>query len=167
MRSDEDEVCFFPEKELSLVRDDVLEEQVEARWRRVRELLLCWVEYDRQFWDSPAEQGKWESRQFTAYSQDLQIPIGTSELYFTNIMEYDNGTMPLDPDSDGDSVAMKPVFTDGVVSDYVMDLSLSDGLELFKYGTNPLDNDTDGDMMPDFYEHQRGWNETTITGLRS
>ncbi len=116
--------------------------------------------YDRQFWDSPAEQGKWESRQFTAYSQDLQIPIGTSELYFTNIMEYDNGTMPLDPDSDGDSVAMKPVFTDGVVSDYVMDLSLSDGLELFKYGTNPLDNDTDGDMMPDFYEHQRGWNET-------
>ena len=39
-------------------------------------------------------------------------------------------------------------------------MSLTDGRELFKYGTNPLDNDTDGDMMPDFYEHYRGWNET-------
>ena len=75
-------------------------------------------------------------------------------------MEFDNGTLPLEPDSDGDSIAMRPEFTDGVVTDYLRDFSLSDGLELFKYGTNPLDNDTDGDMMPDFYEHYRGWNET-------
>ena len=116
--------------------------------------------YDRQIWDTPAEQGKWDSREFSPYSQDLQISSGTTELYFTNIMEFDNGTLPLEPDSDGDSIAMRPEFTDGVVTDYLRDFSLSDGLELFKYGTNPLDNDTDGDMMPDFYEHYRGWNET-------
>ena len=81
-------------------------------------------------------------------------------MLFSNLMEYNNGTHPLDDDSDDDSSVMKPVFTNGVVTSYVKDSNLSDGREVFKYGTNPLDNDTDGDMMPDFYEYYRGWNET-------
>jgi hypothetical protein len=75
-------------------------------------------------------------------------------------MEYDNGTHPLDADSDDDSMIMEPVITNGEVTSYVQNMNLTDGREVFKYGTNPLDNDTDGDMMPDFYEYYRGWNET-------
>ncbi len=116
--------------------------------------------YGRQMGDTPAEQGAWESRIFYPHSEDRQITNGVTDLLFTNIMEFHNGTLPLNPDSDGDSIAMKPIFQDGFVIEYVRDLSLSDGLEIFKFGTNPLDNDTDGDMMPDFYEHYRGWNET-------
>ena len=56
-------------------------------------------------------------------------------------------------------MVMEPVFSGGIVIDYVQNLNLSDGRR-FKYGTNPLDNDTDGDMMPDFCEYYRGWNET-------
>ena len=84
---------------------------------------------------------------------------GANSPYFTNIMEYRNGTGPLDPDSDSDSVMMTPVIANGEVVDYRQDMSLSDGREMFKYGTNPLDNDTDGDMMPDFYS-STGLNET-------
>ena len=115
---------------------------------------------DRDFTDSPAIQGTWVERSFTAYPDDQQFGSGANSLYFTNLMEFHNGTSPLDSDSDSDSIVMTPVLQDGVVVDYVRDTSLSDGRELFKYGTNPLDNDTDGDMMPDFYEHFRGWNET-------
>ena len=116
--------------------------------------------FDRMIGDNPAEQGTWENREFSAYAPNQQISNGVTALYFTNIMEFHNGTKPLDPDSDSDAMAMIPVFQDGIMTDYVRDMSLSDGLEIFKYGTNPLDNDTDGDMMPDFYEHYRGWNET-------
>ena len=115
---------------------------------------------DREILDTPAIQGNWDSRVFAPLPEDQQFGNGASSLYFTNIMEYDNGTGPLDPDSDSDSILMTPVFMDGVVVDYRQDMSLSDGREMFKYGTNPLDNDTDGDMMPDFYEYYRGWNET-------
>ena len=87
--------------------------------------------------------GVWESRQFTEYSQEWQLGQGTQPLYFSNLMEYENGTHPLDEDSDDDSVAMKPVFVNGIVDSYVRDGNLSDGREIFKYGTNPLDNDTD------------------------
>jgi hypothetical protein len=116
--------------------------------------------FDRSIGDNPAEQGTWSDREFSAYAPDQQIANGVSALYFTNIMEFHNGTKPLDPDSDSDSLVMSPVFQDGVMTDYVRDMSLTDGREIFKYGSNPLDNDTDGDMMPDFYEHYRGWNET-------
>jgi hypothetical protein len=116
--------------------------------------------YDRQWIDDPAIQGTWDSRQFTSFSSEDQISNGFLGLFYGNLMEYNNGTHPLDPDSDDDSMVMKPVFTDGVVTSYVQDMNLSDGREIFKYGTNPLDNDTDGDMMPDFYEYYRGWNET-------
>ena len=116
--------------------------------------------FDRTISDSPASQGKWIERDFIPYHTDHQLENGASSLYFTNIMEYDNGTKPLDPDSDSDSLVMAPLFQDGIVVDYLQDMSLTDGRELFKYGTNPLDNDTDGDMMPDFYEYYRGWNET-------
>ena len=116
--------------------------------------------YDRQWEDVPATQGKWENRQFTPANIEDQISNGLVPLFFSNIMEYENGTLPLDADSDDDSMVMKPVFTNGEVTDYIQDMNLSDGREVFKYGTNPLDNDTDGDMMPDFYEYYRGWNET-------
>jgi len=116
--------------------------------------------YDRQWEDAPAIQGKWENRQFTSANIEDQISNGLVPLFFSNIMEYENGTLPLDSDSDDDSMVMKPVFTNGEVTDYIQDMNLSDGREVFKYGTNPLDNDTDGDMMPDFYEYYRGWNET-------
>ena len=116
--------------------------------------------FDREITDVPAPQGTWESRQFSEYELEGQIPQGVQSLLFSNLMEYNNGTHPLDDDSDDDSSVMKPVFTNGVVTSYVKDSNLSDGREVFKYGTNPLDNDTDGDMMPDFYEYYRGWNET-------
>ena len=115
---------------------------------------------DRQVLDSPAIQGVWEDREFFPYPQDQQFGNEAQSLYFTNLMEFHNGTGPLDPDSDSDSIIMTPVFHDGVIVDYIQDMSLSDGREIFKFGTNPLDNDTDGDMMPDFYEYFRGWNET-------
>ena len=115
---------------------------------------------DRQVLDSPAIQGVWEDREFSPYPQDQQFGNEAQSLYFTNLMEFHNGTGPLDPDSDSDSIIMTPVFHDGVIVDYIQDMSLSDGREIFKFGTNPLDNDTDGDMMPDFYEYFRGWNET-------
>ncbi len=85
---------------------------------------------DRGILDSPAIQGKWDSRIFTPYSQDKQFENGAAPLYFTNIMEYDNGTGPLDPDSDSDSIIMIPVIVEGVVVDYQQDMSLSDGREL-------------------------------------
>ncbi len=116
--------------------------------------------YDRQFNDQPATQGKWENRQFTPLATENQLSNGVLGLYFSNLMEYNNGTHPLDADSDDDSMIMEPVFTNGEVTSYVQNMNLTDGREVFKYGTNPLDNDTDGDMMPDFYEYYRGWNET-------
>ena len=115
--------------------------------------------YDRTWGDAPAEQGTWEDRQFTPAPVDQQIGQGFIGLYFSNLMEYDNGTHPLDPDTDDDSMVMEPIMQNGAVIDYVQNTNLSDGREVFKYGTNPLDNDTDGDMMPDFYEYYRGWNE--------
>lgn len=116
--------------------------------------------YDRTIVDQAANQGKWVDREFLPYANDQQIENGNSALYFTNMMEFLNGTHPMNPDSDGDSIVMRPTFQGDAISGYVSDPSLSDGREIFKYGTNPLDNDTDGDMMPDFYEHYRGWNET-------
>jgi hypothetical protein len=116
--------------------------------------------YDRQFSDQPATQGKWENRQFTSFGNENQISNGVLGLYYSNLMEYNNGTHPLDADSDDDSMIMEPIFTNGEVTSYVQNMNLTDGREVFKYGTNPLDNDTDGDMMPDFYEYYRGWNET-------
>ena len=115
--------------------------------------------YDRSWNDVPAPQGTWDERQFTPAPTEQQLEQGFLGLYFSNLMEYLNGTHPLDFDSDDDSRVMKPIIHNGAVIDYVMDTNLSDGREVFKYGTNPLDNDTDGDMMPDFYEYYRGWNE--------
>ena len=116
--------------------------------------------YDRNWDDVPAAQGKWSSREFSLSNNENQIEQGVLELYYTNLMEYGNGTHPLNDDTDGDSVVMVPIIENGLVTSYTRDTSLSDGREIFKYGTNPLDNDTDGDMMPDFYEYYRGWNET-------
>jgi len=116
--------------------------------------------FGRQFSDIPAKQGNWIDREFNQLQSDMQISSGVSDLLFTNIMEYLNGTEPMNPDSDSDSLIMSPIFDGPEVIDYVQDMSLSDGREIFKFGTNPLDNDTDGDMMPDYYEYYRGWNET-------
>ena len=116
--------------------------------------------YGREFSDTPATQGKWAEREFIESQTDLQISNGVNDLLFTNFMEYLNGTKPMDADSDSDSLLMTPIFNGSAIVDYVPDMSLSDGREIFKFGTNPLDNDTDGDMMPDYYEYYRGWNES-------
>ena len=88
------------------------------------------------------------------------IQQGVGDLPFTNWMEYENGTRPDLNDSDGDSVAYLTTVENGAVVAHERDYNLSDGREVFKYGTNPMDNDTDGDMIPDWYEHAKGWNET-------
>ena len=116
--------------------------------------------YDRTIFDTPATQGAWENREFTPGPAGDQIIPSYAELYFTNLMEYNNGTHPLDIDSDDDSQIMEVTRSGGNVVGYEQNMNLSDGREVFKYGTNALDNDTDGDMMPDFYEYSRGWNET-------
>ena len=116
--------------------------------------------YDRTIFDNPATQGVWENREFTSGPASDQIIPSYAELYFTNLMEYNNGTHPLDIDSDDDSQIMEVTRSGGNVVGYEQNMNLSDGREVFKYGTNALDNDTDGDMMPDFYEYYRGWNET-------
>ncbi len=114
--------------------------------------------YDRTSFDSPATQGEWEDRQFTPSGEIIQSGIGN--LPFTNLMEYLNGTRPDLNDSDSDSVTFNTVITSGQVSSHTRDYNLSDGREVFKYGTNPMDNDTDGDMLPDWYEYNKGWNES-------
>jgi hypothetical protein len=56
----------------------------------------------------------------------------------TNLQEFQQGTDPTNPDTDGDG--------------------LSDGDEVNKYHTNPLLADTDGDSIPDGVEIQTGTN---------
>ena len=116
--------------------------------------------YDRTSLDDVAVQGSWESRTFLPFNSSGQISPGSTPLLFTNLMEYNNGTLPLSNDTDQDSILMQPEFSiDGSVTNYNQNFNLSDGREVLKYGTNPLDNDTDGDMLPDFYEYHLGWNE--------
>ena len=114
--------------------------------------------YDRTSFDTPAPLGAWSARSFRASGELIQQGVG--DLPFTNWMEYENGTRPDLNDSDGDSVAYLTTVENGAVVAHERDYNLSDGREVFKYGTNPMDNDTDGDMIPDWYEHAKGWNET-------
>ena len=114
--------------------------------------------YGRTSFDIPAPQGTWDNRQFTASGEIIQNGIG--DLPFTNLMEYLNGTRPDTNDSDNDAITFNTVLNSGQVVSHDRDWNLSDGREVFKYGTNPMDNDTDGDMLPDWYEYEKGWNET-------
>ena len=61
--------------------------------------------------------------------------------FLTNIEEYQNGTDPWNPDSDGD---------------WIMD-----GAEVHFYFTNPLSQDTDGDGVDDYTELANGTNPAT------
>ena len=56
----------------------------------------------------------------------------------TNLQEFQLGTNPINPDTDGDG--------------------LNDGDEVNKYHTNPLLADTDGDLIPDGVEITTGTN---------
>ena len=114
--------------------------------------------YGRTSFDIPAQQGTWDNRIFTPSGNLIQNGIG--DLPFTNYMEYLNGTRPDTNDSDNDSVTYNTVLNAGSVVSHDRDWNLSDGREVFKYGINPMDNDTDGDMLPDWYEYEKGWNET-------
>ena len=114
--------------------------------------------YDRTAIDTPAEQGVWNNRIFTA--EGGQYGPNSDPLPFTNMMEYMNNTIPNLIDSDDDSQFMIREGSETVTSAYYKDENLSDGREVFKYGSNPRDNDTDGDMLPDWYEYAKGWNET-------
>ncbi len=115
--------------------------------------------FDRTSSKPVAIQGTWEQRLFTSGPINHQISPGNSYLWFTNWMEYDNGTNPILADSDGDSRVMIFNTIDDVTT-YESDRNFTDGREVFKYGTNPKDNDTDGDMLPDWYEYSKGWNES-------
>jgi hypothetical protein len=78
-------------------------------------------------------------------------------------MEFDNGTRPDLNDTDADSVNWVRVADpndNSITLDYYRDYALTDGREVFKFGTNPTDNDTDWDMLPDWYEYDKGWNES-------
>ncbi len=61
----------------------------------------------------------------------------------TNLQEFQQGTDPNNPDTDGDG--------------------LNDGDEVNKYHTNPLLADTDGDLIPDGVEVQTGTSPTSAT----
>ena len=111
--------------------------------------------------DTPAFQGSWTSHIFTQAGP--LIPPGNSPLWFTNWMEFDNGTRPDLNDTDADSVNWVRVADpndNSITLDYYRDYALTDGREVFKFGTNPTDNDTDWDMLPDWYEYDKGWNES-------
>jgi hypothetical protein len=114
--------------------------------------------YDRTAFDTPAVQGEWDDRIFTAYQFTIQN--GPGDLPFTNLMEWNNETRPDSNDSDNDSITFSTEFSGGQVVSHQIDYNLSDGREVFKYGINPMDNDTDGDMLPDWYEYSMAWNET-------
>ena len=110
--------------------------------------------------DIPAEQGSWESRTFTPYDSNQQISPGNSPLYFTNLQEWNLGTLPISNDTDGDAIQKARDESNGATTGYDFSWELTDGREVYKFGTNPIDTDTDGDMLPDWWEHDRGWNES-------
>ena len=119
--------------------------------------------FDRTSQDTPAEQGRWANHAFTPGGVADQYAPGNNPMFFTNWMEYDNGTRPDLNDTDGDAVNMvhvansvDPMLTD----DYYRSWDLTDGREVFKYGSDATDNDTDWDMLPDWYELKYGWNES-------
>ncbi len=70
----------------------------------------------------------------------------------TNLQEFNRGTDPNNPDSDGDGLEDGPEFnlhgTDPADSDSDDD-GLSDGAEVNTYGTDPNNPDSDGDGLPD------------------
>ena len=101
--------------------------------------------FDRTSGDMPAQQGSWESRTFTPYDSSQQISPGNSPLFFTNLQEWELGTLPISNDTDGDAVQQVREHTNGVTTAYDYSWSLSDGREVYKFGTNPIDDDTDGD----------------------
>jgi hypothetical protein len=116
--------------------------------------------FDRTGGDIPATQGDWDGRVFTPYDSSQQIAPGNSPLYFTNLQEWNMGTLPISNDSDGDATQMVRTEANGQTTNYDRSWALLDGVEVYKFGTNPIDDDTDGDMLPDFWEHARGWNES-------
>ena len=99
-----------------------------------------------------------ENCQFTPSGDVIQNGIG--DLPLTNYMEYLNEHVQILNDSDGDAVTFNTIVNAGMVMSHDRDWNLSDGREVFKYETNPMDNDTDGDMLPDWYEYEKGWNES-------
>ena len=116
--------------------------------------------FDRTSGDIPAPQGTWSQRMFSPGPVEDQISPGNGPIFFTNLQEWEWGTIPISNDSDADSVTMIHVGQGNGTVSYHRDWNLSDGREVYKYGTNPGDNDTDGDMLPDYYEYGIGWNET-------
>ena len=116
--------------------------------------------FDRTSGDVPAQQGSWDARTFTPYDSSQQISPGNSPLFFTNLQEWELGTHPISNDTDGDAIQKVRDESNGVTTAYDYSWSLSDGREVYKFGTNPIDDDTDGDMLPDWWEHDKGWNES-------
>jgi len=81
----------------------------------------------------------------------------------TNLAEFQNGTVPTNPDTDGDGVndgdEVNVYFSDPTELDTDGD-GLSDGEEVNTHGTSPTSTDSDSDGMPDGYEVAQGLEPT-------
>ena len=118
--------------------------------------------YDRSIVDTPAVQRVWSDDTGIYSVSVMTIAAGSTDLPFTNVMEYLNTTRPDTNDSDNDSSIYRPgLDISGAVISYDRDWSLSDGQEIFKFGSNPRTNDSDRDFLPDWYEYYHGWNEVS------
>ena len=116
--------------------------------------------YGRTIADTPAQQRTWDDSTGTYTASGFTIPADSTDLPFTNLMEYHNSTRPDRNDSDNDSVIIRATLDGlGKVISYDKDWSLSDGKEVFKFGSNPRQNDSDRDFLPDWYEFYHGWDE--------
>ena len=123
--------------------------------------------YQRSNADQPAEQRVWvgtilgDNISYNVLPGADQIGPDTTDLPFTNLMEFQYGTRPDSNDTDGDSIIYRETLNGLEVTSYQRDWLYSDGLEVFKFGSNPASNDSDYDLLPDWYEYRLGWNEST------
>ena len=123
--------------------------------------------YQRSNADQPAEQRVWvgtilgDNISYNVLPGADQIGPDTTDLPFTNLMEFQYGTRPDSNDTDGDSIVYRETLNGLEVTSYQRDWLYSDGLEVFKFGSNPASNDSDYDLLPDWYEYRLGWNEST------
>lgn len=73
----------------------------------------------------------------------------------TNLEEFELGTSPIDPDSDGDELGdfeEAQIFGTLPINPHSDGDALNDGEEVYRWGTDPLLLDTDGDGASDGYE---------------
>ena len=90
---------------------------------------------------------------------------GTSDLPFTNRMEFENGAFPRRQRYRWRCSEYRTVASGTTVTSHVQRLGAHRWIGGVQIRYEPIDNDTDGDMLPDFWEYHIGWNESMITGV--